>query len=241
MTPIPPQSHSSLNLFETCPRQYEARYILKTLPYEETVATAWGNAAHKAAEDFILSGGRVAFPDQRHPENGKSLKEYQWCAEAVMERAAKRGGELLVERSMAVTRDKQPTDFWSSDAWLRGKIDVTILYPDRGEAEILDWKTNAKKKTDPAQTKLYCAATFAEYPWVETTKAGFVFLNFPDAFDRPTVFPRFHAPALWRGFEDKFAQLQDAYNSGVFPPKPSGLCRQWCGVTTCEFYGRGRR
>ena len=47
---IPPQSHSSLSTFETCPRQYEARYILKTLPYQETVATAWGNAAHDALE-----------------------------------------------------------------------------------------------------------------------------------------------------------------------------------------------
>ncbi|MNC28424.1 PD-(D/E)XK nuclease superfamily protein [compost metagenome] len=209
---------------------------MKTLPYEETVATAWGNAAHKAAEDFINSNGRQQFPDQRHPENGKSLRDYQWCVEAVMNRAAQRGGQIVVERSMAETRDKQPTDFWDKAAWIRGKIDVTILYPERGEAEILDWKTNAKKKTDPAQVQLYCAATFADYAWVEKAKCGFVFLNFPDAFERPTVFPRFHAPALWRIFEDKYAQLKDAYQSGVFPPKPSGLCNGWCPLQSCEFW-----
>lgn len=233
---IPPQSHSSLNTFETCARMYEARYVLKTLPYEETVATRWGNATHTAAENFILSNGSQSFPDERHPETGKSMRDYQWAVEALMERSAKRGGQILVERQMAVTRDKQPTDYWDKQAWLRGKIDVTVLYPERGEAEVFDWKTSAKKKADHAQVQLYCAATFSDYPWVEKAKAGFVWLNFTDAFDRPTVFPRFHAPALWGVFEQKYAALADAYRSGVFPPKPSGLCAGWCGLQSCEFW-----
>lgn len=238
VTTIPPQSHSSLNTFETCPRQYEARYILKTLPYEETVATAWGNAAHDALEKFLKTGGREQLPDLQHPETGINLRNYQWAGEIVLERAARRGGYILAERSMAVGRDKDTADYWDKNAWLRGKIDVTVLYPARGEAEVFDWKTSAKKKADEAQLKLYSASALTDFVEVNVVKSAFVWLNFKDRapIDPPAVYQRAQLPQLWDVFEQKYAQLLNAYNTGVFPPKPSGLCRGWCGVQTCEFW-----
>ena len=235
---IPPQSHSSLNLFETCARQYEARYILKTMPYEETVATAWGNAAHDALEKFVKSGGREQFPDMYHPDNGRSLRDYQWAGELILDRAARRGGYVLAERSMAVDHNKDTTDYWDKQAWLRGKIDVTILYPNRGEAEVFDYKSNAKKKADKAQLELYSASAMTDYGDVQTVRASFVWLNFRDngPIDPPTTYTRPQLPQLWSTFERKYADLVVAYQSGVFPPRPSGLCRGWCPLQTCEFW-----
>ena len=240
---IPPQSHSSLSTFETCPRQYEARYILKTLPYQETVATAWGNAAHDALEKFVKASGRYDFPDLRHPENGRSLRDYQWAGEMMLERAARRGGYVLAERSIAVDHNKDTTDYWDKQAWIRGKVDVTILYPALGEAEVFDYKSSAKKKADAAQLKLYSASAITDYSEVQTVKSGFIWLNFKNdgPVDRPAVYSRAELPQLWGVFEGKYAALQNAYATGVFPPKPSGLCKNYCGVEACEFMGRGRR
>ena len=53
---IPAWSFSSLKLFETCPRKYQAEKVTKEVPYTETEATVYGTELHKASEDFIRDG-----------------------------------------------------------------------------------------------------------------------------------------------------------------------------------------
>ena len=128
----------------------------------------------------------------------------------MLERAARRGGYVLAERSIAVDHNKDTTDYWDKQAWIRGKVDVTILYPTLGEAEVFDYKSSAKKKADAAQLKLYSASAITDYSEVQTVKSGFVWLNFKNdgPVDRPAVYSR--------------AELDKAVNDGTITAANDG-------------------
>lgn len=53
---VPAWSYSSLKLFDTCPRKYEAERITKEVPFTDNVATIYGKEFHLACEEFIRDG-----------------------------------------------------------------------------------------------------------------------------------------------------------------------------------------
>ena len=53
---IPAWSYSSLKLFETCPRKYQAEKVTKEVPFEQGEAALYGEQCHKAAEEYIRDG-----------------------------------------------------------------------------------------------------------------------------------------------------------------------------------------
>lgn len=229
-----PQSHSSLNVFETCPRQYEAKYITREVKFQQSAEAAWGDQAHMALEAYVLSGGVQQLP----PE----MAMYQQYGDWVLNRAAKRNGKVMVERKSAVTRDKQATTYGAKGenrAWIQGKIDITILYPQAAEAEVFDWKTNAKVKNDATQLKLYNGFALADFPEIEIVRSGYVWLKHKQ-ISPPLMSARSEADGIWNVFEHKYNQLRDAYIRGVFQPRPNGLCAKWCDVLSCPHNGRAR-
>ena len=226
-----PQSHSSLNVFETCPRQYEAKYITKEVVFQQGAAAKWGDDSHLALEAYLKSSGREQLPpDKAH---------YQPWGDWVLNRAAQRGGHILVERKTAVKKDHTSTEYWDKTGYLRGKIDVTILYPHLGQAEVFDWKTNDKIKNDVTQLKMYNAFALTDYPQVEVVKSGYIWLkhNQPSP---PEITTRDALADVWATFDHKYSRLRDAYMRGVFPPRPNGLCKNYCDVLSCPHNGRGR-
>jgi hypothetical protein len=136
-----PQSYSSLSVFETCPRQYEAKYLTKEVPYVQTPAAAWGDLAHSHLEQYLKAGGEHQIPGVVPGyEAFGPMNAYQRFADWVLNRAAKRGGTVLAERSAAVDLNHNPVAYKSKTRWIGGKIDVTILYPQECAAEVFDWK-----------------------------------------------------------------------------------------------------
>lgn len=213
-------SHSSLNLFETCPHQYEARYVIKDVKFVSGPEAEWGNQVHEALEHYVRDG--TALP--------ANMVQYRRFAEGMRRRAA--GGQLTAEESFAITYDRTPTDFFAPDVWLRSKIDILIRYG--GTAEIFDWKTG-KQKFDQTQLVLYAALVFCIYPEIEEIKAGYVWLK--DAvISSPVVFRRQELATMLGLFERKHERVVAAYEQGVFPPKPSGLCNGWCDVRRCSYW-----
>lgn len=235
VTPPPPrifaQSHSSLNVFETCPRQYEAKYITREVVFVQGPEAKWGDEVHQALENYLNAKGGMQLP--------ANMLQYQPYADWVLNRAAKNGGHVVAERQSAVNSVKQATAYKAKDAWVRGKIDVTILYPDQGKAEVFDWKTG-KIKNDVTQLAMYGALTLADYRDVGVVSAGFVWLK-DGQISPPVFFQRADYYETWATFDHKYERLKDAYVRGVFPPKPGGLCAKWCDVKSCEFHGKGRR
>lgn len=227
-----PQSHSSLEVFNTCPRQYEAKYITREVKFQQNAAAAWGDKAHMALEAYVLSGGTTQLPQE--------MAMYQRYGDWLLNRAAQRGGQILVERKAAVTRDLQSTSYGAKGekrAWIQGKIDVTVLYPHLREAEVFDWKTNEKIKNDVTQLKLYNGFALTDFQDIDVVRSGYVWLKH-DQVSPPQITSREELPAIWGVFDHKYNQLRDAYVRGVFPPKPNGLCKKWCDVVSCPHNGR---
>jgi len=227
-----PQSHSSLSVFETCPRQYEAKYITKEVKFVQGAAAAWGDKVHMALEAFILSRGQTPLP----PE----MAQYQSMANWVLHRALSNNGDIHVERKTGVTKDGQPRAYGARGNWLQGKIDITIVYRQQGLAEVFDWKTNEKIKNDATQLKMYNGFTLADFPEVEVVRSGYVWLKH-NQIAPPLATGRDGVDEVWAVFRNKWDRLRDAYVRGVFPPRPNGLCAKYCDVLSCPHNGRARR
>ena len=213
-----PISFSKLNTFETCPRQYEAKYVTKTVPYQQTPEAEWGDYVHKSLENYIRY-------NQPLPAN---VADYQRFADAIL---AMRG-QAIAERAVAINPYLMETGYFDGDVWIRAKIDVTVLRDD--SALILDYKTG-RMKDDPKQLMFYALLAFIMYPQVQKVQTGFIWLK-DRVVSEPKTFTRDQYDqllAMWRG---KYDKLKEAHDLGVFPPKPNGLCNGWCEVTSCEHW-----
>lgn len=214
-------SYSSLTAFETCPRRYKLTRITKEVvepPYDHR---AHGNDLHKAVE--LAVKGEEPMP----------AKYKQYIPIVEMVRATE--GAKHVEQKFGITSSFASTTFFGKDVWLRGVIDLNVIR--KKIAITLDWKTG-KVKNDNDQLKLFAAATFTMYPFIETVHTGYAWL----AHGQMTTekFERADLPHIWQEFIPRVRRVDAAAQSGEYPPRPSGLCQKWCPVpkAKCEFSGK---
>lgn len=205
---------SSLEKFETCPRQYYHVRVKRDVVEPPTDATRWGEKVHEAFEHRIA--------------NQTPLPEGMTQWEGLAKKIEGMPGEKMCEQQMALDRNFQPVEW--SQAWTRGIADVLVLSGD--SAVCLDYKTGKRKLTD--QLALYAGYTFASYPNVTTVTTGFVWLR--DKKIDKEKFTRDEVPVIWGKFLPKVRKLESAYERDSWPCRPSGLCRGWCPVKSCEFY-----
>lgn len=238
---IPPQTHSSLQTFDLCPRQYDAKYRTKTVKFVQSYEGEWGDKAHNNLENYIKASGKYQYPSEVNKDTGQNQTDYAWIGETILTRARNRGGYVLAERNFAIGYDHDTADYWDKKGWLRGKIDVTVIYPERREAEVYDLKTG-KKKDDPLQVDLYSVSAMLDYSNVDRVRSGYIWakLDPTKAIDKPRVYTRDDIQPILNTFESKTRDVQHAWDTGTFPPKPNFLCKNWCDAP-CEFNGRGIR
>lgn len=214
-------SYSSLTSFETCPRRHAITKIHKIIQEPQTQATIHGNEVHKALE--LYGKGKQEMPE-------KYLEH-----KPIVDILVRAPGEKKFETKFALTRDLKPTSFFADDCWVRGVLDVQTI--NGNTATVLDYKTG-KPKTDGDQLRLFAAATFASNPEVEVAHTGYIWLAY-NLLDKAT-YTRDQADEIWEGFRVRVQRLENAIKYDEFPPKPSGLCRNWCPVPKrlCEFSGK---
>lgn len=221
MAGVTPWSYSSLTAFETCPKRFELTRLLKKVKEPQTEATLHGNEVHKALELATLGT--------------KALDEKYQQYQPLVERLRAKPGKRLVEYKFGLTKGFRPTEFFGNDVWVRGVIDYALVQPKH--AFVLDHKTG-KPKTDADQLKLFAGVAFASFPYVETVKTGYLWLAH-DKMDSQT-FTKDDVPGIWADFGSRVQRMEHAQKTNTFPPRPSGLCRQWCpvGRSLCEFCGK---
>lgn len=215
-------SFSKIKAFETCPRQYHAVHVLKAYPRVETSATIYGTELHKHAENFIAAGTPV-------PEGFKFLQP-------TLDAVARMSGRKFAELQMAVDEKLQPCAFDSKDYWLRGIADVVVLDDDNFTGRVLDWKTGGNRYPDTDQLMVMSLMVLKHQPHIRSMSGGLVFVL------KGTVtkykMHRDDEHALWWQWRERVAKLDAALHHDNWPAKPSGLCREYCPVTTCEHCGR---
>lgn len=207
-------TYSSLDKFETCPRQYYHVRVLKDVKEPPTEATIWGEKVHTAMEYRLKDG--TALPEGMTQWEGLAKK-----LEAIP-------GEKHCEVEMAVDSSFQPAP-WGT-AWSRGIADLLII--NGNTALNLDYKTGKRKLTH--QLMLYAGYTFALYPQIKYVETGFVWMK--DRKIDKEKFTREDVPKIWGAFLPKVRRLESAYERNAWPCRPSGLCNGWCPVKQCEFY-----
>ena len=157
------------------------------------------------------------------------------------------GAEVLVERKYAVRADFTPCGYFDKNVWYRGVADAIKLIPRPGGqgklSLIVDWKTGGrpdderKVKEILPQLFLTAAVVMANHPDVEACRAKFVWLD--HGMETAINVKRSDVPAIWAEILPNVVELKQAHDQNTFPAKPSGLCRSFCGVLACQYYGVG--
>lgn len=214
-------SYSKKKNFETCPKRHYEIDLQKNFT-ESSDQLTWGNEVHDTLAQACL--GKVALP--------VSMQDYQKWVDVV--RAAP--GELKVEEKYAITRDFQKTAYFANNVWYRGICDVLKLHGDTATA--LDWKTGAVKHNSE-QLMLMATCIFIHYPQIKTVKTRFVWLQ--EDCTTPEIWQRGTVMNEWTPLIPQVNAMEQASKTLTYPPKPSGLCRKYCPVTSCAFHGKGQR
>ena len=207
-------SYSFLSTYDRCPKQASARYIEKTLPYEESPEAAHGNKVHKAYEDALKL---KQFP----------MVPYEDGAQFFHDIYALPCTELKAEQQLGVTRNWKATSFFGSDVWGRGKADVTaILNPET--AVLFDWKTG-KVREDPLELEVQAVLLKAKYPDLKTIKGCYVWLKdgkYGEVYD------------LSSRLDDTMVFIEKTMKKveqGLFYANKNALCG-WCPINTCKHW-----
>lgn len=237
-------SYSKLKNSETCPRRHYEMDIAKTFVEKKEPGGPldWGDKVHDAMKRALLgeppiapdgSGIVVGAPGALPPE----MSDYTpW-----VNRVKAGPGKLLVEQKYAITKEFKATQYFAGNVWYRGIGDVVRVWDDCGL--ILDWKTG-RPKEDGTQLKLMAQCLFSFYPLLKVVRSEFIWLQEDPAAtnkdNRHTELVTRSSLALdWVGILDRVAVLEDMHKAQSFPPKPGALCKKYCAVQSCPFWGKG--
>ena len=222
----PPFSYSSLSMFITCAKNYEAHKVLKYIPFTDTTATLYGKDVHTAAEHYIGSGTPL-------PEKYNYIKSYLDTLNSIK-------GDKFCELELGIAlKDGGYTlcDFEAPDRYWRGIADLVIVDEAANKAYIIDYKTGKSAKyADTKQLGLLAAAVFLKYPALKVIKGMLLFVVSKEIVKTEYTYDnRFE---IFNKLKEALTQREVAYETGVFNITPNGLCRQWCQATRCIHNGR---
>jgi hypothetical protein len=215
----PAWSYSALTAFETCPRRYHLTRVAKTVPDPPGEAALWGTEVHKHLE--LRAKDSTPLPE--------TLKYLEPMMAKILD---KPHDELYVEKQYCLNADMQPVAWFAKDAWCRGVVDLGLR---KGKKVlVLDHKTG-KRKPDSDQLQLFAALVMTEDKAIDAVTTGFLWLK-DRKIDREQ-FTRDDIPTIWQNFIPRVRRLESAFEKDRWEAKPSGLCKNWCPCTTCEFCG----
>lgn len=221
-------SHSALDTFENCPKQYYETKVLKDRwPFVETKEMIWGREVHKMFENFLLHGTGLPLELQMHQDFLQSFKDQP--------------GELAGEERIALDTSMRRCKYFDRDVevWYRGQVDARKRDRAAGVSHILDHKTG-KVKNDYTQLKGFAMWEFLTQPDIHTCKVEFYWTQ-----TRSTNGETYHREQLWTElvphFTPKLHRFADAFRTNTWIPKQSGLCNGWCPVTDCEYWRPKRK
>ena len=224
-------SFSAIDKFTNCPRKYYNYDIAKLIKEPENPQMRDGWRVHKAMSDFI------AHDTPLPPE----MERY---ADWVTTMLTGQPDEIIhTEHRLACTFELEPCDYFSRKlkVWLRAQADLLVVNGDH--ALSVDWKTGKEKDEryellpKNFQLRLTAMLIFLHFPQVQNVTSKYVYLNegTQTTFDMPKEDLRLFVPQAY----DILGGIQKSVRANSFPPRPSGLCKRHCAVTSCEFHGRG--
>jgi len=213
-------SYSSVKDYEGCGRRYHEVRILKRYKSQDTTATLYGTAVHKAFEDFIKL--RTPLPE--------SFAHYLPFVEPL----AAHPGDIRCEEKMAIRVDFSPCGFFDKDVWFRGIPDYLAISKSGKTALVGDYKTGKSSRyADTAQLELMAAMVMLHHPTVEKVKGALLFVVVGDIIK--AEYTRAQLPEILSKWAGRAGAIEKAAEVGVWNPRSSALCK-FCPVSSCEFH-----
>ncbi len=210
-------SYSSLDTFNSCPRRFYHRYVLREKE-PETEALRNGIAVHAALESRIRG-----MPLPEH------MLKYDPMATSIVN-AWRKGMKVYTELKMGLTREMEPCGFFDKNVWGRGAADVILIAGDT--AIIFDWKTGKKREKED-QLRILTLFTFKHFPTVNKVSAMNLWLE-PNEIGSPFMYHRNQEPDLWEYLLPQIQLMERSIAANAWIEKPSGLCG-YCPVKVCQF------
>jgi PD-(D/E)XK nuclease superfamily len=217
-------SFSRLTAFETCGLRYYKTDLAKEVADPPSPQMLYGLEVHEGLEVACRDG--VPLPPK--------LVSYQ----DVVDKLAKLPGVREFERAIGIREDFSPCEFDDPLSWYRAKIDV--LARAGSKAVVIDFKTG-KLRPKMLQLQLNAAAVFMHHPDVMQVEMALWWLAVKDRPMTKGIIYRGDLPALWAAILPRVRAFQLAAKLDRWSPKPSGLCKNYCPVATCEFNGKYRK
>lgn len=230
ITPMKPEfawSYTKLRDFETCPRRYYTVNVLKSVK-ETSVELERGNRLHEAMKNRVISSTKLPMEFAYMERWAKSLTAILNPTQIIQ-----------CELQLAVSRNLAPVGYWEKQVFCRTKIDYLLLIP-HGKGtflcNIVDYKTG-KPKDDDTQLVINALCVLAHYKDVVGIKSEFLYTEHGDV--RGFTYLRSSMQELWKEITPRVAELETAHANDNWPATPCGLCKEYCPVTSCEFFGKG--
>lgn len=210
-------SYSSIKDFEGCPKRFNEVRILKRFKQQDTEATLYGTAVHKAFEDYVKD--KTPLPPQ--------FSQFKPFVEPL----AGLDGDIRCEEKIGVRRDFKPCGFFDKDVWIRGIPDYLVVNAPKRVARVADYKTGKSSRyADMAQLELMAAMVMAHHPDVDTVKGALLFVVANDVIK--SEFTRAQLPDIWSKWAGRVGSVEKAIELNVWNPRPSALCK-FCPVKDC--------
>lgn len=209
--PLLAWSHSRIETFKKCPKQFQHFNILKDVPFEQSDAMLYGERCHKALELRLAVNEPLPTEFSKH--------------EAIAAAIAAMPGQTFTEIKLTLNEKLTPTGYFAKDAYVRVVVDVMKLHPPF--CFVGDWKTG-KMSFDGEQLKLTAAVVMQTYPNVDTVASAYLWLK--DGIPDIKTYTRGELPRMWDELLQEPKRLQEAVVMGHWPAKPApGKCK-WCTV-----------
>ena len=221
-----PWSYSSAKLYDQCAKKYYHLKVAKTYQEDQNaVHLIYGKSFHEAAEFYVRDGTPL-------PAEFRFAKQYLDMLVAIP-------GTKHCEYEMGLKEDLTPCGFHDPDAWYRGIADLIVVSEDGTKARVLDYKSSKSSKyADVGQLELMSLCIFKHFPTVRSVKAGLLFVVCNDF--KPAAYKYEEQPVYWRNWMPLISRIERSFETGVWNPRPSGLCARHCVVLECPHNGANR-
>jgi len=220
-------SYSRLKNYESCPRRYKGIDIDKEFKPGESEQLDEGDRLHKAMAKRIMS-------DTPLPREFYYMEKHA----AALAKETHPLQIINCELKLAMTQDYSAAGFFDKNVWARGVIDYLKIVPKDDQhslAHIVDYKTG-KLIEDDAQLAVMAMLVFSCFKDVVGIKSEFLWCKYSDT--RTTIFTRENIKEQWSLMLPRIQKLALAHDTDNFPPTPNRLCKEWCAVDTCEYWGK---
>lgn len=226
-------SYSKLKNYETCPRRYQAVDVDKSVPQERSEALDRGDELHEAMRRRVEGGeplpAHLVYMKHWAEKLTKLLHPYQ-----------------IIQTELKLSTDRMgvPTAYFDKSTWVRTKIDYLRVLPNedtgRDFGHIVDYKTgkmpSSPKGWDGTQLTINAFMVFQNYQTIDKLRVDYLWTEYNDTTHE--IFTRAETPAAYSALLPRVSLLENAHVTGQFPPKPGGLCENYCPVSSCEHHGK---